>query len=136
MSQRVTGIPGILVDGARLEKEERMRNLELSREIVVGGTPPLLESPKKIGGDVAGSSTATSVTAPLLPVAESYFNEGSRSIWVNFPQGLLRRLLAESDRCWGCVTGTRPCIPHECRGATSMHETRDVPPYPGHSLFQ
>ncbi len=112
-----------------------MRKLEQAREIVVGGASSLLEGPKKRGGEVVELSAANSMTVPLLPSTDSYFNAGSRSIWVYSPQGLLRRLMDESDRCWGCVTGTRPCIPHECKGATSIPETSDALSYPGHSLF-
>jgi transposase InsO family protein len=31
---------------------------------------------------------------------------------------------------------TRPCIPHECKGATPIYNTSELSPYPGHSLFQ
>ena len=73
---------------------------------------------------------------PHLPASESNFVEGSRSVWVYFPKGILRRPVAESDLDSTRPAQTRLFIAHECRGAKSAPEIVEVAPYPGHSLFQ
>jgi hypothetical protein len=73
---------------------------------------------------------------PHLPASESNFVEGSRSVWVYFPKGILRRPVAESDLDSTRPAQTRLFIAHECRGAHSAPEIVEVAPYPGHSLFQ
>ena len=114
-----------------------MRNLMKSLEIVVGGAPSLLQGPKQSDGASAVEASPLDASAiPFLPAVASCLAEGSRSVRVYFPQGLLRRPMAESDVYRNCVAGTSPLIPHVCQGGKSMHEMSDVAPYPGDSLFQ
>jgi hypothetical protein len=72
----------------------------------------------------------------LLPPLESTFVQGSRSVWVYYPQGLLRRPMMESDVYRDSHAGTQRFLAHQCTGVTSMHEINEAVPYPGHSLFQ
>jgi hypothetical protein len=73
---------------------------------------------------------------PHLPAAESNFVEGSRSMWVYYPQGILRRPLAESDVSSASSAQPRSLLPRECRSAKSAPDIVETAPYPGHSLFQ
>jgi hypothetical protein len=89
-----------------------MRNFLNVGEMIVGGAPS------------------------RLPAPESSFVQGSRSVWVYYPQGLLRRPMTESDVHRVFAAGAQPLFPHPCQGVKSMHENDEAFPYPGHSLFQ
>ena len=72
----------------------------------------------------------------LLPAPASNFVQGSRFVWVYYPQGLLRRPMTEPESYRNFVGGAQPFLPHPCQGVTSMHAIKEVIPHPGHSLFQ
>jgi|GEM_PF-5338226 len=76
---------------------------------------------------------------PHLPAAESNFVEGSHSLWVYYPHGILRQPLAETDLYSRFAADSIPFLPHRCGGAKSAAEATEayeLAPYPGHSLFQ
>jgi hypothetical protein len=79
------------------------------------------------------------MSIPHLPDAESGFLEGTRSLWVYYPQGILRRHMAETDMQSRYAADAISHLPRGCGGAKSADDIAAVHesvPYPGHSLFQ
>jgi transposase InsO family protein len=114
-----------------------MRHLLNAQGTAVGDAPLFLCGPTEGDGSIAvATSPLNLATIPLLLAAESNFVHGSRSVWVYFPQGLLRHPMAESNGYRDFVASTPQFLPHQCQGVTSMHEISEAVPYPGHSLFQ
>ncbi|MBZ5660288.1 MAG: hypothetical protein LAO08_07750 [Acidobacteriia bacterium] len=114
-----------------------MPNLDERGGVAVGGAPSWCQEPQRCDASPAKLKECGKCrNIPHLPAAESNFVEGSRSVWVYYPQGILRRPVSEGD-----LPATRPAqprsfLPHECRGAKSAPEVLETAPYPGHSLFQ
>jgi transposase InsO family protein len=117
-----------------------MRNLVKGREIAVGGAP----SEKELGREVSRSTKISALMRQIsssLPSAELTYGAGSRSVWVYYPQGLLRR--PESE--WNLFVDSDPqrqrFPPHPCVGCKGgFHEEKEAKEeegsHPGHSLFQ
>ncbi len=57
-------------------------------------------------------------------------------MWVYYPQGILRRPVAESDLHSARSATSRSLLSHECRAAQPAPDIVEAAPYPGHSLFQ
>ena len=108
--------------------------------VTVAGAPSWCLDPQHCGHGVAkGKKCQKCRDIPHLPAAESSFVEGSHSLWVYYPDGILRRPLAETDLYSRCAADSIPLLPHRCGAAKSATETAEAhgsAPYPGHSLFQ
>jgi len=80
---------------------------------------------------------------PHLHSTASNLVEGSRSVWVYYPQGIQRRPVGEFDLFSGRGLEEPHTIAHVCGGSNSKPEFRNEnaaaslsAPYPGNSLFQ
>ena len=113
-----------------------MRDLSNKEEIDVGGASYLLLGPIQGDNALVAQTGRLVIPIPFLPATESNFVQGSRSVWVYYPQGLLRRPMADTDVYWAPVAGTLQVLPHVCQGVNSMKEINEITPYPGHSVFQ
>jgi hypothetical protein len=114
-----------------------MQNLNDRGGAAVGGAPSWCQDPQRCDQSPAKVRQCGKCrNIPHLPASESNFVEGSRSVWVYYPQGFLRRPVAESDLYSSHSTPRRSFLPHECRRAQSAPDTVETAPYPGHSLFQ
>lgn len=106
-------------------------------EISVGSIPPWCQDPQSCDQTPAKMKQCGKCKSiPHLPASESNFVEGSRSVWVYYPQGILRRPVAQSDLDSPRAAETHLFTPHECRGTQSAPDIIEAAPYPGHSLFQ
>ena len=117
-------------------------------EIAVGGAPSWCVDPEHCdhsSSKVKECGKCKSV--PHLPAAASTLDEGSRSVWVYFPQGIRRRPVAESDLGSVREAEALALFPHECHAGKSLQgrqDQKEIAPrldiysasYPGHALFQ
>ena len=114
-----------------------MENLNDRVEAVAEGAPSWCQDPQRCDTSPAKVKQCGKCrNVPHLPASESNFVEGSRSVWVYYPQGILRRPVAESDLFSARFPLPRSFQPHECRGVKLAPEIVETAPYPGHSLFQ
>ena len=122
-----------------------MQNQSGSGGIAVGGAPSWCLDPEHcVHLTAKGKKCGKCKNIPHLPDPESNFIEGSRSVWVHYPQGILRRSLAESDLYTSRGADARLFLGHVCEGVKPALENQEaaldstvrLAPYPGHSLFQ
>ncbi len=104
----------------------------------VGGAPSWCMDPLHCCyGHNAAKLCARCKNIPHLPASESVFPEGSRSLWVYFPQGIQRRPIAESELPIVSVADSTSSIhAHQCVSGSATVEAQEAPPYPGHTVFQ
>jgi hypothetical protein len=120
-----------------IQRREHMGNLNERGGTTVGSAPSWCQEPQECDHSPAKiKQCGKCKNIPHLPAAESNFVEGSRSVWVYYPQGILRRPVAESDLYSSSSASERPFLPHECGAAKSTPEIVESAPYSGHSLFQ
>jgi hypothetical protein len=75
-----------------------MDNLNDRREATVEGAPSWCQDPQHCDLSPARvKQCGKCKNIPHLPASQSNFVEGSRSVWVYYPQGILRRPVVESD---------------------------------------
>jgi hypothetical protein len=114
-----------------------MSNLIDQGGAAVGGAPSWCQDPQRCDLSPAKVKRCAKCRhVPHLPASESNFVEGSRSVWVYYPQGILRRPVSESDVYPSHSAPRRSFPPHDCRGTQSAPGIVEAAPYPGHSLFQ
>lgn len=114
-----------------------MENLNDLGDVARAGAPSWCQEPQQCDHSPAKIKQCGKCrNIPHLPAAESNFVEGSRSVWVYYPQGILRRPVGESDLYSTRPTQPHAFHPHECGAAKSAPEIVESAPYPGHSLFQ
>lgn len=120
-----------------MRERKHMPSLNDRGGVAVGGAPSWCQDPQLCDASPAKVKQCGKCrNVPHLPAGESNFVEGSRSVWVYYPQGFLRRPVAESDLPAEGSAQHRSFLPHECRGAKSAPDIVEAAPYPGHSLFQ
>jgi hypothetical protein len=114
-----------------------MRSTNNRRGVAVGGAPPWCQDPERCDLFRARAKRCRKCrNVPHLPATLSNLAEGSRSVGVYYPQGMLRRPLAESDLHSVSPFLSRTFLPHQCGGIKSVPEAVETAPYPGHTLFQ
>jgi hypothetical protein len=120
-----------------MAKRTHMPNLNDRGGVAVGGAPSWCMDPEHCDSSPAKVKQCGKCrNVPHLPAAESSLAAGSRSMWVYYPQGILRRPVLESD-----LPATRPVRSisvhsHECRAGLPEPDHAESAPYPGHSLYQ
>jgi hypothetical protein len=121
-----------------------MQNHSEHGDVALAGAPSWCVDPDHCEHPSAiGKKCGKCRSVPHLHSSASNLSEGSRSVWVYYPQGIQRRPLAESDLNSGRATDARRFPPHACGGTKSatelLEEKEEAPfpaPHPGHSLFQ
>jgi hypothetical protein len=104
----------------------------------VGGAPSWCVDPAHCCYDLAAAKICPRCKGiPHLPASESVFSDGSRSVWVYFPQGIQRRAIAESDLPIASLPDSASSVhAHHCLSGSSTAKEHEAPPYPGHTVFQ
>ena len=111
--------------------------LKTREGVTVGGTPSWCQDPQPCDSFPARvRECAKCRNVPHLPAGESTFTEGSRSMWVYYPQGILRRPVANSDLVIGSPAEPNAFPAHECGGAIRTPDFLESSLYPGHALYQ